>query len=130
MFKSGGTFNFCTKMYVKVRIHTKMYDMARINVQQSTTMYANLRNYTNIYEMMLKDIRQCTTKTHDYDKKIVARKSFTCFYDFLNRGFSYEKLRITANNRDKPRKCKKSCKSIKWVSPIKQCLVYLAFCTF
>ena len=31
-------------MYVKVRIHTKMYDMPQIDVQQSTTMYDNLSN--------------------------------------------------------------------------------------
>ena len=61
-------------MYVKVRIHTKMYDMPQINVQQSTTMHANLRNYTNIYEMVLKDIRQCTTKTLDYDKNLSHAK--------------------------------------------------------
>ena len=29
-------------MYVKVQIHTKMYDMLGIDVQQSTTMNNNL----------------------------------------------------------------------------------------
>ena len=46
MFKSEGTFIFCMKMYVKVRIHTKMYDMPRIDVHQSTTKCDNLRTYT------------------------------------------------------------------------------------
>ena len=80
-------------MYVRLRIYTKMYDMPRIDVQQSTTMYDNLRKYTYIYEMMFNYVRQCTTKN----------TSFTCKPFFFNHGFSYEKVRITANNRDKLR---------------------------
>ena len=116
-------------MYVKVRIHTKMYDMPRIDVQQSITMYDNIRKYTNIYEMMFNYVRQCTTKTHHYDINVVAHKSFKCKTFFKNRGFSYEKLSITANNREKlKKKNKTSCeipictlsylKSLKWDSTL------------
>ena len=48
-------------------------------------------------------------KKHHYDINVVTHKSFTCKTFFKNRGFSYEKLRITANNRDKLRKAKTSC---------------------
>ena len=47
-------------------------------------------------------------KTHDYDNNFVAHKCVTC-KTFLNRGFSHEQLRITANNRDNLRKAKTSC---------------------
>ena len=56
---------------------------------------------------MYVNVRQ---KTHHYDINVVTHKSFTCKTFFLNRGFSYEKLRITANNCDKLRKAKTSCK--------------------
>ena len=76
MFKSEGTFNFDTKMYVKVRIHTKMYDMPGIDVQPSTTMYDNLRKYMNIYEMMFNYIRQCTTKNPSLQYKCCRAQKF------------------------------------------------------
>ena len=62
MFKSEGTFNSCMKMYVKVRVDTRMYHMPRLDFQQSTTMYNNLRQYTNIYKMMFNYARQCMSK--------------------------------------------------------------------
>ena len=94
-------------MYVKVRIQTEMYDMPRIDVQQSTTMYDNLRKYshTNIYEMMFNYVRQKHITTI---YMMSHTKSFECKTFFKYRGFSYEKLRITANNRDKLRKAKTS----------------------
>ena len=109
MFKSEGTFYFCTKMYVKVRIHTNMYDMPRIDVQQSTTMYDNIRKYTNIYEIMFNFVRQCTTKNTSLRHKCSRTQKFYMENIFLTRGFSYEKLRITANKRGNLRKARTSC---------------------
>ena len=52
---------------------------------------------------MYVNVRQ---KTHRYDKYFVAHKISTCKTFLKNPSFSYEKLRITANNRDKLRKAK------------------------
>ena len=83
-------------------------------------MYDNLRKYTNIYEMMFNYVRQCMTKNTSLRHKCCSHKSFKCKTVFFNRGFSYEKLRITANNRDKLRKAVKfqcaPCLTLKVIS--------------
>ena len=81
MFKSEGTYDLCTKMNVEVRIHTKMYDIPRIVVQQSTTMYDNLRKYTNKYEMMFNYVRQCSTKNTSLRYKCCRTQNFTFSYN-------------------------------------------------
>ena len=63
-------------MYVNVRMHTKTYDVPRIDVQQSTTMFDNLRKYTNINEMMFNYVRQCTTKNTSLRQKLWRKQKF------------------------------------------------------
>ena len=75
------------------------------NPQQCAIIYENKRTYTIWCSTMYVNERQ---KSH-HDKKFVAHKSFTCKTFFLNRGFSCEKPRITAKNRDNLRKDKTSC---------------------
>ena len=106
MFKSEGIIIFCMKIYVKVRIHTKMYDMPRMDVYQSTiaTIYDNLRKYMNIYKNMFNYVRQSTTKNTSLRQRYLPHTKV-----LQNRGLSYEKLRITANNHDKLRKAKTTC---------------------
>ena len=73
------------------------------NPQQCTTIYENIRTYTKWCSTMYVNVRQ---NTHHYEINVVAHKSFICETFFLNRSFSYENLRITANNRDKLKKKK------------------------
>ena len=68
------------------------------NPQEYKILDKNIRTYTKRCSTMYVNVRQ---KTHLYDINVVAHKSFTCKTFFENRGFSYEKLRITANNCDK-----------------------------
>ena len=82
--------------------HESMFN----NAQQCPIIYENIQTYTKLSSTMYVNVRP---KTHHYDKNIVACECFTFKTFFLNRGFSDEKLRITANNRDKVRKAMTSC---------------------
>ena len=106
MFKSECTIIFCIKMYVKVRIHTKMYELMFINPQQYTIIYENIRTYTKTISTMYVNVQR---KTNHYDKGSPHTKLLHVKLFFQNPGFSYEKLRITANNRNKLRKAKTTC---------------------